>query len=72
MAENRVTAEDGETGIVRSSVPGDARVTAEQGEVALLKNVVPGAFARVTAVMGEAAIWRASVTRPRSRAFWMD
>lgn len=72
MAENRVTAEDVEAGIVRSSVPGVARVTAEDAEVALLKNVAPGALARVTATMAEAAIWRSTTAHTRSRAYVLE
>ena len=58
MAENRVTAETIETGIKRSSVPGDARLTAESLEVALLNAVVPGALSRVTSQTLEIAIVR--------------
>lgn len=68
MAENRVTAEVLEAGIVRTLAPGDARLTAEVLEVAILR-VDPGGLARVTAEVIEVAIWRGTAsTRLRSRA----
>lgn len=69
MAENRVTAETLEVGVVRASVPGDARVTSEVLEVAMVR-VDPSVytFARVSAEVLEVAIMR-SVIRLRSRAY---
>lgn len=58
MAENRVTAEFLEAGLVRNAVPGDARVSAELIEVALLQGVAPSGSARLTAEMLEVGIVR--------------
>jgi hypothetical protein len=66
--DTRVTTELLETGIVRSSVPGNARVSTEVLEVGLLR-VAPGANARVTTELIEVAIWRGTISSAlRSRA----
>jgi len=71
VAENRVTAEDLEVAIKRTSVPGEPRVTAQILEVGV-QRVDVYTKARLTAQMCEVAILTGSSSSHRSRAFFLD